>query len=160
MIIMKKDWSPKWLSSCQPRKQRKYVLNAPLHARRKLVSVNLSKPLRERFGKRSMPVRKGDEVVVMRGNLRGKTGSVDRVSLAKSRIYVEGLKRKKVDGSDVSLALVPSNLQITKMVLEDKARQEVLEKAGTKPAKKKTAGKKAEVSSKKIKAPKTKGKGE
>ena len=73
---MKKEWSGNWASSAQPRKQRKYRLNAPLHVRKKFLSVNLVKGLRERYGKRSMVVRKGDKVVVARGGLKGKTGPV------------------------------------------------------------------------------------
>ncbi|MCW1309534.1 MAG: 60S ribosomal protein L26, partial [Candidatus Nanoarchaeia archaeon] len=37
-----KYWSKKWKSSKKPSKQRKYRYNAPLHIRRKFLSVNLS----------------------------------------------------------------------------------------------------------------------
>ena len=127
---MKKDWSNKWNASTQPRKQRKYRHNAPLHVRKKFLSVNLSKSLRERFEKRSMVVRKGDEVIVMRGNLKGKNGTVEKVSIEREKIYIEGVKMKKVDGSEISKPFTPSNLQITKLVLEDKKRQTVIERAG------------------------------
>ncbi len=128
---MQKEWSNKWKSSVQPRKQRKHVHNAPLHARRGLLSVNLSKPLRERFGKRSLVVRKGDEVVVMRGSLKNKSGQVEKVSISRGKVYIEGVKVKKVDGSEVARPFVPSNLQITKLTLEDRQRQKILERAGT-----------------------------
>lgn len=134
---MRSEWSNKWKASTQPRKQRKYRHNAPLHARRKFLSVNLSKPLQERFGKRSMVVRKGDDVVVMRGSFRGKHGPVEKVDINRERVHVEGIKVKKVDGSEVSRPLTPSNLQITKLTIEDKERQKVLERAGT-TGKKKT----------------------
>jgi large subunit ribosomal protein L24 len=137
--MMKKAWSGKWAGSSQPRKQRKYRLNAPLHARRRFLSVNLSSPLRERFAKRSMPVRKGDEVVIKRGRLRGKSGPVEKVSLGSGKVYIEGIKVKKVDGSEVPLSLEPSNLQITRLKLEDKRRQAVLERAES-PAGKKEKG--------------------
>lgn len=137
---MKQLWSPKWKSSTQPRKQRKFRHNAPLHVRHKLASANLSPALRREFGKRSMPLRKGDEVEVMRGSFRGFKGLVDRVDLKKGRIYVEGVKVKKVDGSEVLRALEHSNLRITKMVLDDKRRQKALERA---PRREKKAAKKA-----------------
>lgn len=127
---MKQDWSNKWNASTQPRKQRKYRHNAPLHVRRKFLSVNLSKPLRERFEKRSMVVRKGDEVIVMRGNLKGKNGTVEKVNIGREKVYIEGVKMKKVDGSEISKPFTASNLQITKLALEDKKRQAVIERAG------------------------------
>ena len=51
MIGMKTEWSPGWKSSVQPRKQRKYRMNAPLHVKRKFMSAKLDKTLRERFRK-------------------------------------------------------------------------------------------------------------
>ncbi len=142
---MRQAWSPKWKSSIQPRKQRKFRINAPLHVRHKLVSANISPALRDQFGKRSMPVRKGDEVEVMRGSFRRFKGVVDRVDLKRGKIYVEGVKIKKVDGSEVLKALEPSNLRITKMGLDDKRRQRVLERSPRKEKKaKKEPPKKAE----------------
>ncbi len=138
---MKNEWSCKWKSSTQPRKQRKYTHNAPLHVRRKFLSAGLSSPLRESMGKRSMVVRKGDEVRIMRGDLRGKSGPVEKVSIQKCKIYVEGIKIKKVDGSEVPRPITPSNVQITKLKLDDKKRQSVIERAG-KPSKKGKAVKK------------------
>ncbi len=126
---MKQEWSRNWASSVQPRKQRKYVANAPLHVRQKLVSVHLSRELRERYGKRSLPVRKGDSVRVMKGSFKGVAGTVERVDLSKLKVYVDEVKRKKVDGSEVHVPLSPSNLIITKAVLDDKRRQAIIERS-------------------------------
>jgi large subunit ribosomal protein L24 len=126
--MMKKEWSPRWVSSMQPRKQRKYRHNAPLHVRQRFVSANLSPELRKRFGVRSMQLRKGDEVRVMRGGMKGKLGAVERVDLTKSKIYMEEIKVKKVDGSEVPRAMQPSNLMITKLKLDDKKRQAILDR--------------------------------
>jgi large subunit ribosomal protein L24 len=126
---MKKSWSPKWAASTQPRKQRKYRYNAPLHVRHKFLSAHLSKELRERFGKRSVAIRKGDEAAVMKGAFKGFRGNVERVDLSATRVYIDGMKRKKVDGSEVSVPIHPSNVMITKLTLEDKMRQAVFERA-------------------------------
>ena len=126
---MKKQWSSNWLSSVQPRKQRKYRYNAPLHVRRKFVSVNLSPELRKRYTRRSMQVRKGDDIKVTRGSLKSKTGVVERVDLSKSKIYVDDIKVKKSDGSEVLRAMQPSNLMITKLKLDDKKRQAILDRS-------------------------------
>ena len=66
MFKMKAKFSKKWKSSKQPRKQRKYRAEAPLHVKHKLVSANLSKELRKKYGRRSFPLRKGDTVLVKR----------------------------------------------------------------------------------------------
>lgn len=132
---MKQEWSRNWIGSVQPRKQRKYRHNAPLHVRQKFVAASLSKTLRERFGKRSMSLRKGDEVEVMRGSFRGRRGVVERVDLSKTKIYIDEIKVKKSDGSEVMRALQPSNLRIVKLNLDDKKRQAILDRVSGKEEK-------------------------
>ena len=124
-----KEWSKKWVSSKQPRKQRKYRHKAPLHVRQKFVSAHLSEVLRGRFEKRSLPLRKGDEVKVMRGEDKGFKGKIERIDLKNSKVYVEGLNVKKVDGSEVLRPVEPSNLLITETKMEDKRRQNIIERS-------------------------------
>jgi len=119
---MKKEFSTAWKSSKQPRKQRKYVAKAPLHIKKKFVSVNLSKDLRKKHEKRNLPVRKEDVVKVKRGKFKGKQGKVLSVKLKMQKITVEGIQIKKLDGSKVNVNLRPSNLQIIELNLEDKKR--------------------------------------
>ena len=116
-------------------------MNAPLHIKKKFVSANLSKEMRKKFGKRSAPVRKNDEVRVMRGKFKGKRGKVLRVMLKMQVIEVEGVQTKKLDGSKVNVKLRPSNVQIVEMVLEDKKRGKKSEEK-TQDNKKNTEGKK------------------
>ena len=120
---MKRKFSKSWKSSKQPKKQRKYLANAPLHLKKKLVSVNLSKELRKKHGKRNIPVRKGDTVKVMKGKFKKKQGKVISVELKRSKISIEGIQRKKQDGSKVNVKLQPSNLQIIELNLEDRKRK-------------------------------------
>jgi large subunit ribosomal protein L24 len=124
-----KEWSNRWVSSKQPRKQRKYRYNAPLHVRQKFVSAHLSEALKSRFGKRSLPLRKGDEIKVMIGSKKGFRGKVERIDLKKSKIYIEGLNVKKVDGSEVLRAVEPSNLLLVEPKMDDKRRQMIVERA-------------------------------
>ncbi len=119
---MKKKFSTAWKASKQPRKQRKYVAQAPLHIKKKLVSVNLSKDLRKKHEKRNLPVKKGDIVKVMRGKFKKKQGKVLSVKLKTQKITIEGIQVKKLDGSKVNVNLRPSNLQIIELNLEDKRR--------------------------------------
>lgn len=129
---MKKIFSPKWISSIQPRKQRKYRYNAPLHVRQKFVSAHLSKELRKEYSKRSIGVRKDDEVAVLVGEHKGKKGKVTRVDLNKGKIYIENLKVRKVSGREVQAPVDPSNVVITKLALDDKERKKILEKTKSK----------------------------
>ena len=119
---MKNEFSTRWKASKQPRKQRKYAVNAPLHIKRKQLSVNLSKPLRQKHGKRNIVLRKNDVAKVTRGKFKGKQGKVLLVSVKSQRIEIEGLQVKKQDGSKVNVSLKPSNLQIVELSLEDKKR--------------------------------------
>jgi large subunit ribosomal protein L24 len=152
--MVKKEWSKLWIKSVQPRKQRKYRYNAPLHVRHKFISANLAPELRRRFEKRSMPVRKGDEVEVMRGSSVGLRGTVSRIDLKTCRVYVEEIKVKKVDGSEIMKPLQPSNLRILKLGLDDKMRQKVIDRAEQK--RKKPGKPEAEVAEEKRKPKETK----
>jgi large subunit ribosomal protein L24 len=125
---MKKFWSKEWKSSTQPRKQRKYRYNAPLHIKRKFLSAHLSKELKKKYGKKSFPVRKGDEVEVMRGSHKKKKGRINRVDVQNSKVYVDGITTKKVEGTDIATAVDPSNLMITDLDLKDKKRIEALKR--------------------------------
>ena len=125
---MKKEFSTKWIGSKHPRKQRKYLANAPLHIRHKLISVNLSKDLRKKYGKRNFPLRKDDEVRVMKGEFKGKTGKIESVDLKKLRVKIVGINRTKKDGTKLSVYFNSSNLQIKELNLEDRKRIQALER--------------------------------
>ena len=109
---MKQKFSIKWKASKQPRKQRKYRANAPLHIRHRLVSANLSKKLRKQYQRRSFPLKKEDSVKIMRGEFKGRTGKISLVSLKKLRVAIEGISRTKKDGTKINVYFNPSNLQI------------------------------------------------
>ncbi len=134
---MKKEFSKNWKASKQPRKQRKYLANAPLHIRKKFVSVNLSKELRKKYGKRNIPVKKEDIIKIMRGKFKGKRGKITHVNLKISKVTVEGIQIKKQDGSKIDVKMQPSNLQIVELNLEDKKRK-IKELKETKIEKEKT----------------------
>lgn len=119
---MHKKFSTAWKASKQPRKQRKYLAKAPLHIKRKLLSVNLSKELRKKYGKRNVVVRKGDTVKIMNGKFKKKTGKIIQVFTKKSKVTIEGIQVKKQDGSKVNVKLQPSNLQIIELNLTDNKR--------------------------------------
>ncbi len=125
---MKKDFSRQWIGSKQPRKQRKYLANAPLHIRHKLMSANLTKELRKKYGKRNFPVRKGDSVKIIKGEFRGKSGKLENVDLKYLRVTVGGIHRTKKDGTKINVYFHPSNLQIKELNLDDKKRIESIQR--------------------------------
>ena len=90
---MKKEFSKAWLSSKQPRKQRKYRYNATLHLRRKMLSAHLDKILRKEYRRRSITVRTGDEVVIMRGEYKRKSGKISGIDLKKLKIFFSSRRR-------------------------------------------------------------------
>mgnify|MGYP002338732062 CR=1 FL=1 len=83
---MKQEFNKNWKSSKQPRKQRKYSANAPLHISRKSLASNLSKILRKRHGIRNIPIKQGDKVKVMRGKFKGKTGTINEVNRKRKNV--------------------------------------------------------------------------
>jgi large subunit ribosomal protein L24 len=121
ICTMKREFSTSWISSKLPRKQRKYLANAPLHKKHKFLSANLSEELRKKHSKRSLPLRKGDEVLVMRGSFKRKKAKVSLISLKKSIVFIEGIQRTKKDGTKVNVPFSPSNLQITSL-FDDRLR--------------------------------------
>ena len=108
--------------SIQPRKQRKALYTAPLHIRRKIMSANLSKDLRADIGKRSLPIRVGDKVQVVRGDFKGHEGKVESIDAKRYKVTVEGVTLSKPDGNAVLLPIHPSNLMIIEAALKDERR--------------------------------------
>ncbi len=110
-----------WKGSCQPRKQRKWIARAPLHARNALLSAPLLKSLREKMHTRNIPVRKGDKIKVLRGQFKGKIGNVLRVDTKKYNVFVEGVELVRKNGAKVLYGIHPSKVMIIE-VHEDKRR--------------------------------------
>lgn len=119
-----------------PGKQRKMLFNAPAHIRHKLMAAPLSAELAASRGAKTLPVRKGDTVRIQRGDNKGFEGKVSRVDLKTYRIYIEGLTREKVDGTNIFLPIHPSKVEIRNLSLDDKWRKNIVERkvAPTKPA--------------------------
>lgn len=124
---MKKEFSSSWISSKQPRKQRKYVYNAPKHIRRNFFSARLSDELTKKHATRNLPVRVGDKVKIVRGQYKKHEGKVERINSQKIRVFVTGAERLKADGSKSMYPIHPSNLIIQELT-SDKKRLKFLER--------------------------------
>ncbi|MHA1215746.1 MAG: 50S ribosomal protein L24 [Candidatus Thorarchaeota archaeon] len=119
-------------SSKSPRKQRRRIYKDPVHAHKKMLRCRLDDDLREEYGVRSMVVRKGDLVRIMRGQFRDTEAKVTRVDYSKTRVYVDAATTTKADGKEAPVPLHPSNLMIVKLELDDD-RKRILERRMAEP---------------------------
>lgn len=92
------------------------------------MSAPLSKELRQKHNVRSIPIRKDDEVQVVRGhNFGQQSGKVVQVYRKKFVIHIERIQREKVNGATVNIGIHPSKVVITKLKM-DKDRKAILER--------------------------------
>jgi large subunit ribosomal protein L24 len=111
-----------------PRKQRKRFYNAPAHLRHKFMAAPLAPELAASKNAKALPVRKGDTVRVVRGDHTGFEGKVNRVDLKRYRIFIEGLTREKVDGTNIFVSVHPSKVMIKNLKLDDKWRKAIVDR--------------------------------
>lgn len=114
----------------KPGKNRKRRFNAPNHVRRKFLSAPLSPSLKIEYGARSMPVRRDDTVTITKGDRKLTEGKVIRVDSERSKIYIEGVTRNRMDGSMVQIPIRPENVMITRLELGDDKRRAILARRG------------------------------
>jgi len=113
--------------SSSRRKSRKAHFSAPSSIRRKIMSSALSKELRTKHNTRSLPIRKDDEVRIVRGKFRGREGKVVQVYRKKWVIHVDRVQRDKSNGASAPIGIHPSNVVITNIKL-DKDRRAILDR--------------------------------
>jgi large subunit ribosomal protein L24 len=106
----------------KPRKSRKELITLPLHARSKEISAHLNEKLSEELKKRSLSLRKGDKVKIIRGEFKGKEGKITLIDRKKLRVAIEKIVRKKSDGAEYNVLIAPSNLLIIDIDKSDKKR--------------------------------------
>lgn len=115
------------VTSSQPRKQRKFRYNAPLHIRSRFMSCRLNDELTKTYG-RTARVVVGDTVKIMRGDHAGAEGKVREIDVKREQVTVEGVSVAKADGKEEPRPIHPSNLLITRLNLDDKKRVASLER--------------------------------
>merc|ERR1719336_1231830 len=109
------------------RKNRKAYFNAPSHIRRVFMSAPLSKELKAKYNVRSMPIRKDDEVQIVRGHFKGQqVGKVVQVYRKKFVVHIERIQREKANGATVYVGIHPSKVLIVKLKM-DKDRKRILD---------------------------------
>jgi ribosomal protein uL24 len=97
------------------------------------MSAGLSTELRHKYNMRSIPIRKDDEVQVVRGTFKGREGKVVQVYRRCWIIHVERITREKVNGSTVNVGIHPSKVIVTKLKLDKDHKALLDRKAGAAP---------------------------
>ena len=100
---------------------------------RSALVAKLSPELTKEYNVHSMPIRKSDTIIIMRGAFRDVEGKVTRADHKNVSVYVEGVTREKSDGSTIFLPIHPSKVMLTKLNLDDKWRKKILERRASKP---------------------------
>lgn len=95
------------------------------------MSSPLSKELREKYKVRSLPIRREDEVTVVRGSHKGSEGKISTVYRLKYSVQLEKLQIEKSSGATVPVNIHPSKVVITKLYLTPE-RKALIEKKGGK----------------------------
>lgn len=139
------------MSSKQPGKQRKAQYNAPIHVKRKRIRARLRTDDPELAGVRTITVRVGDEVEVLRGDFgspnsakpdtrgkrlgqaRGKAGiraRIVNVNTNSGTVFVDGISITTADGKEEPLPIHASNIVVVSIDDTDPLRiSRILEKA-------------------------------
>lgn len=118
-------------SSKSPRKQRRMIHKNPVHASKRLLRCHLDEFLQEEYGLRSLVVKKGDLVRIMRGQFRDTEGKVTRVDYSDGRVYLDSASITKADGKEVNVPVHPSNLMLVELELDDERKELIQNKVMT-----------------------------
>jgi large subunit ribosomal protein L24 len=92
------------------------------------MGATLSPDLRAQYGIRSIRVKQGDGVKVMRGEYKGIEGKVNKVHAEEYGLAIEGIQREKARGGNVPVLVHPSKVMVVSLNLDDKWRQAMLER--------------------------------
>jgi len=103
--------------SSKRRINRKKGYSSDSNQKRIIMSSKICKDLEKNFVKKTTPIRKGDEVKILRGLKKGKSGKVMQCSRKGIFIYVDSITYKKKNGNESYLPIHPSNVEIKKLLL-------------------------------------------
>ena len=113
----------------------------------KQICAPISKDLRKKYSRRNIRIMTNDIVRVMRGEYKGLTGKVTKISTETSGVAIEGNKKEKLKGEKIDVYIHSTNMIITSLNTDDKWRLKILEKMPKSKIKsmKENAKKKSEV---------------
>jgi len=94
----------------------------------KQICAPISKDLRKKYSRRSARIMLDDTVKVIRGEYKGITGKVSKISTDSNSIAIEGNKKEKLKGDKIDVYIHSTNVIITALNTDDKWRLKILEK--------------------------------
>jgi large subunit ribosomal protein L24 len=89
---------------------------------------SLSKDLRVKYKRRTVRPRVGDSARIVRGEFKDIEGKITKVKPSLGMVNVEGVTREKLKGGTSPVPIHSSNIVVTDLTLDDKARKAKLEK--------------------------------
>jgi large subunit ribosomal protein L24 len=101
------------VNSRKPKKQRKALFNYKNHQRSKLLRARLADFLQEDYGIRTLPLRVGDHVRIVKGEFKDFEGEVTEIT-DNLRVKIKEAAFEKADGTEWNPSIHVSNLIITK----------------------------------------------
>jgi large subunit ribosomal protein L24 len=126
------------------------LIHVSKHQRDKMLSASLADELREQYKKKTLRVIKGDSIMVVRGEYKGRGGKVEDVDTERGALHIEGMQREKIRGGQVKVPIHASNVKITGLNLEDKYRSSMLQGGGKADSAEKKEEEKKETTIKKV----------
>ena len=94
----------------------------------KQICAPISKDLRKKYSRRSARIMLEDTIRVIRGEYKGITGKVSKISTESNSIAIEGNKKEKLKGDKIDVYIHTTNVIITALNTDDKWRLKILEK--------------------------------
>jgi large subunit ribosomal protein L24 len=113
-------------SPTSPRRQRRALYEAPTAQRRRRMTVKLSRELKGRFHRRSVPLRKGDTVRVLAGSFKGREERIAKVDRRAYTVTLDNVTLKSAEEKLKPLAIRTAYLVLTRLNLSDPWRRRAL----------------------------------
>ena len=108
------------------------LMHMSKHRRDSSIAAHLDDNLNRQYSLRSYRVIKGDTVRIMRGEYSGIEGKVESVNTIRGTLAIEGIQREKVRGGNVKVKIHSSNVLISNFNMDDKYRQNRLQRQESK----------------------------
>ncbi|MDE0832331.1 MAG: 50S ribosomal protein L24 [Nitrosopumilus sp.] len=112
----------------KPTKMRnRMIYKATFQTRSKQLGSQLSKDLQKKYSKKSVRAVEGDTITILRGEFKGVSGKITKISKEKTSVTVEGVKKEKTKGDKFDVYIHTSNVVVTSLNTSDKWRISKLE---------------------------------
>ena len=107
--------------------RNRMIYQATFQTRSKQLGSPLSKDLQKKYSKKSTRAVEGDTITILRGEFKGVSGKITKISKEKTSVTVEGVKKEKTKGDKFDVYIHTSNVVVTALNTSDKWRIAKLE---------------------------------